>query len=59
MAKQDEFEEGLDVEAYIAGMAQAAVVKIQTNQPELASDSNSPKKVTLQLILKQAKNSST
>ena len=42
MTKQDEPEEGLDVEAYIAGMVQATV-----NQPVLASDSKSTKKVTL------------
>ena len=41
MAKQDEPEEGLDDEAYITGMVQVAVAKMQTNQPELASDSKS------------------
>ena len=45
MTKQDEPEEGPDVEAYIAGMVQATVAKI--NQPASASDSKSTKKVTL------------
>ena len=58
MTKQDEPEEGLDVEAYITGMVQATVANRQTNQPESVSDSKSTKKVTLQSILKQAKNSS-
>ena len=39
MIKQDEPEEGPDGEVYIDGMVQAAVVKMQTNQPALASDS--------------------
>ena len=58
MTKQDESDEGPDVDAYIAGMVQATVAKMQTNQPALASDSKSTKKVTLQLILKWAKKSS-
>ena len=58
MTKHDEPEEGPDVEVYIAGMVQATVAKTQTNQPALASNSKSTKKVTLQSILKQAKNSS-
>ena len=58
MTKQDESEEGPVVEVYIAGMVQVAVAKMQTNQPASASDSKSTKKVTLPLILKQAKNSS-
>ena len=33
MTKQDEPEKGLDVEAYIAGMVQAAEPKMQANQP--------------------------
>ena len=45
--KQDEPEEGVDVEPYITGMVQATVAKMQTNLPELASDSKSTKKVTL------------
>ena len=59
MANQGELVEGLDVEAYITGMVQASVAKMQTNQPELASNSKSIKKVTLQSILKQEKNSSS
>ena len=47
VTKQDESEEGLDVEAYIAGLVQAAVAKMQTNQPALASDSKCTKKVNL------------
>ena len=47
MTKQDESEEGPDVEAYITGMVQAAVAKMQTDQPASASDSRSTKKVTL------------
>ena len=43
VTKQDE----PDVEAYITGMVQAAVAKMQTNQPASASDSRSNKKVTL------------
>ena len=58
MTKQDEPDERPHVEAYITGMVQAAVAKMQTNQPASASDSKSTKKVTLQSILKQAKNSS-
>ena len=59
MTKQDESEEEPDVDAYIAGMVQPTLAKMQTNQQGSASDSRSTKKVTLQLILKQAKNSST
>ena len=47
VTKQDEPEEGLDVEANITGMVQAAVAKMQTNQPALASNCKSTKKVTL------------
>ena len=47
VTKQYENEEGPDVEAYIIGMVQASVVKMQTNQPALASDSKSTKNVTL------------
>ena len=47
MAQKDEPEEGPGVEAYIAGMVQAAVAKMQTNQPESASDSKGTKKVTI------------
>ena len=58
VTKQDEPDEGLDVDAYITGMVQATVAMMQTNHPVPASDSKSTQKVTLQLILKQAKNSS-
>ena len=47
VARQDEPEEEPDTEAYITGMVQATVAKMQTNQPELAFDSKSTKKVTL------------
>ena len=59
VTKQDEPDERLDVDAYVTGMVQAVVAKIQTNQPVLASDSKNTKKIILQSILKQAKNSST
>ena len=47
VTKQDESHEGPDVDAYIAGMVQAAVAKMQTSQPVLASDSKITKKVPL------------